>query len=315
MTLAVGLCEAAWPALANASSPADEVVRVPGEAEVPVDEVRGVRATVPAGARPPGVTSALPAEVLAARPRVDEAAAVPVASAAMAWPDEVRAEVDEVVALRARGAYAAATLRFVELYERLATHPRRHLDALHAVVADTVNTAALAYRREHARMSVCVAQALLVRHEARVAALGRTTPAFMATLESVREELDARLAARGQACPGRPAARGEPGEGDMLLAPGRLSADVRVRRVATAERRWHVARRGGLVMMVAGMMALGGGLGIGAIEDLRRRDALQAGLFIGGTALFVGGLPLMVIGEQRTRALLAAGPTGVAIKF
>lgn len=101
----------------------------------------------------------------------------------------------------------------------------------------------------------------------------------------------------------------------MLLAPGRLSADARAQTRAWGERRWHAARRGGLVMLATGMMALGGGLAIGAIDRLPRRDALQAGLFVGGAGLFVGGLPLLVIGEQRTRALLAAGPAGVAVTF
>lgn len=286
------------------------------EETAPTDVVPAAPASsLPAASRP-WATVAVPSELVAAsRARTEDVGRVAVAATGVAWPESLRPAVDEALRLRAAGSFTAATLRFVGLYDRLAAHPRRHLDALNAIASDAVNTAALAHRRDRSVEAVCAAQGVLVRHAARVAALERTTPAFTATLATVAEELDARLAARGESCPGRPPARGDPGPEDMLLAPGRLRADLEVREVEGARRRWNLAARGGLVMMATGMMVLGGGLAIGAADQLPRRDTLQAWLFVSGTALFVGGFPLLVIGEQRTRATLAAGPSGVAVGF
>jgi hypothetical protein len=64
-------------------------------------------------------------------------------------------------------------------------------------------------------------------------------------------------------------------------------------------------------------MALGGGIAAGAV-DIQRQGALQGGLLVAGTALFVGGFPLLIIADQRTRAeaaVVAVGPGGARLSF
>jgi hypothetical protein len=69
-------------------------------------------------------------------------------------------------------------------------------------------------------------------------------------------------------------------------------------------------------MMTLGLMALGGGIAAGAV-DIEHQGALQGGLLVAGTAMFVGGFPLLIIADQRAReaAVLAVGPGGARLRF
>lgn len=253
-------------------------------------------------------------------------------AAGLAVPEVAAAEVAEARRLAAAGDCAGAGEATVAAYDALGGQPRRHLDLLHALLADALHAFVAAQRTSLAAEPLagpraapvdgplCAADTLLLRHRARVRALGRATPAFEARLAGVRTELHARLADAGATCTGLDAralaaAAGQATHADdRLLAPDRLAADTRGPRTTTA-RRWQSASQVGVALMAVGLMTLGGGIATGALERLPHQNAVQAGLLVGGTALFVGGFPLLIVGDQRARAALALGPGGATLRF
>ena len=282
--------------------------------------------------------------VLLAAPATARACPEPTA-AATALPEAVRPTVTAARELAARGDCEAAAAASTSAYDALAGQPRRHLEALHALLADVVHLQ-LAAHHARARASrppppgttgvtdpaqqhrpLCAADTLVLRHRARVRAIGRASPGFESTIAGLRGELHLRLA--GAVCPAQ-----VPGDAvvamplvgvtstgyrsDLLLRPGQLSAETRERRPPPPSGpRWRHAKRGGVAMMTLGLMALGGGIAAGAI-DIPRQGALQGGLLVAGTALFVGGFPLLILADQRTRAetaVLAVGPGGARLSF
>ncbi len=252
---------------------------------------------------------------------------------ATALPEAARSRVIEARALAGQGACEAAAGAATAAYDALGGQPRRHLDALHALLADVVHLQLAAH---HTRVSaqvgrtraaevagpLCAADVLVLRHRARVRAIGRASPGFEAALAGVRSELHARLA--GAQCPAHdPAERVIPAlasstgfRSDLLLRPGQLAAETAERRSPPTPGgpRWRIASRGGFALMALGLMAIGGGIAAGATEG-SRQGALQGSLLAGGTLMFVGGFPLLIVADQRARAALAVGPGGARLHF
>lgn len=211
-----------------------------------------------------------------------------------------------------------------DLYRGLLKDPRRRLEQLHGLLGDAVNLYVEGYARTRQPALVCRADGLVQGHLQYVRREHASTPAFEATIARVRTQLHARLAP-GERCAtvdagmialARRTGEGEAGPADMLLGPGELTQATRDRRPRrSATRRWQGAKRAGVGVMAMGLMMLGGGIAVGAAERLPRRDLVQGGLLVGGTALFLGGFPLLIVADQRVRAALAVAPGGVALRF
>lgn len=235
-----------------------------------------------------------------------------------ALPPAAAAWVDVASARAGQGACQAAGDALTAAYDILGGHPR-HLGALHSVFADAVDQYVATHREaDHPEPApLCAADSLALRHLARVRALGRSTPAFEATIDRLRSGLHARLRARGGWCPDHPPPAGlaEATAADLSLAPGQLIAETRVPRPIGGERSWVAAKRAGVALMGIGLMTLGGGIAAGALERAPAREALQAGLLVGGVSLFVAGFPLVVVADQKVRAAVALGPGGVRLAF
>ena len=282
--------------------------------------------------------------VVLALPGSARAACPEPSAAASALPDVARTRVNEARVLAGQGACEAAAGAATAAYDALGGQPRRHLDVLHALLADVVHLQLAAHHTQRARLTrprpndpgdpgdpgvatevqgpLCAADVLVLRHQARVRAIGRASPGFEATLARVRGELHARLA--GARCPAQdpdevviPAPASSTGfRSDLLLRPGQLAAETRERRSPPAPGgpRWRIASRGGFALMALGLMAIGGGIAAGAAEG-PRQGALQGSLLVGGALMFVGGFPLLMVADHRARAALALGPGGARLHF
>jgi len=247
-------------------------------------------------------------------------------------PELVRPQIERARDVAGQGDCDAAAATITAAYDALASQPRRHLDALHALFTDVVHLQLAAHHARVALLSapvdpalvqgpLCAADVLALRHRARVRAIGRASPAFEATIAGLRSELHARLA--GAQCPAidpaddvlRAPAPATGFHSDLLLRPGQLATETRERRPPPKDRaRWQAASRGGFALMAVGLMVLGGGIAAGAAEG-RGQGALQGSLLTAGTLMFAGGVPLLIIGDQRARAALAIGPGGARLAF
>jgi hypothetical protein len=241
-----------------------------------------------------------------------------------ALPDAAAARLADAQALAEQGYCAAAGDAITDAYDMLGGQPRRHLDALHALLTDAVHQYVEAHRQNTGKSRpLCAADTLVLRHRARVQAIGRSTPAFEHRLARLRRGLYDRLVAHGGWCPDvippRKAVDGPRWPyrlGDLVLPPGRLAAATSEPHTPVApQRRWQATKRAGVALMAIGLMTLGGGIAAGALERLPRRDLLQASLLVGGTTMFVAGFPLLIIGDQEVRAALAVGPGGARLAF
>ncbi len=245
----------------------------------------------------------------------------PLASEAWTLPEHLAPPLHEAGAQRRCD---AAADQVAGLYRELRKDPRRRIEDLHSLLGDAVNLYAEGYARTGQPGLVCEADGLLQEHLQYVRRAQASTPAFEVALVRVRVQLHARLAP-GERCAtidagmvalARRRVGEEAGPGDMLLEPGELLAATRDRRRLRAPtRRWQAAKRAGVGMMAAGLMLLGGGIAVGAVERLPRQGLLQGSLLVGGMGLFVGGFPLIIVADQRVRATLALAPGGVALRF
>lgn len=217
-----------------------------------------------------------------------------------------------------------AAERVAAAYRALLVDPKRRIEDLHALLGDAVNLYAAAHRETRERTLICRADELALRHRDYVRGIEATTLSFELTIERARTRLHARLGEReecptidaGMATLARRQVVRMPVSGDSLIGPGELLAATRDRRPPRPSgRQWQAAKRGGVVMMAVGLMVLGGGIAVGAAERLPRRDLLQGGLLVSGTALFVGAFPLIIVADQRVRAMLAVGAGGAALCF
>ncbi|MBK7830433.1 hypothetical protein [Nannocystis sp.] len=214
--------------------------------------------------------------------------------------------------------------RVATVYRALLVDPQRRIEGLHALLGDAVNLYVAAHRETRERTLICRADELVLRHRDYVRGIEATTVSFEQAIARVRTLLHAHLR-EWEYCPTI-----DPGmvtlarrqvlrmsvSGDRLLRPGELLAATRDRRPPRPSgRQWQAAKRGGVVMMAVGLMVLGGGIAVGAAERLPRRDLLQGGLLVSGTALFVGAFPLIIVADQRVRATLAIGAGGAALRF
>lgn len=259
--------------------------------------------------------------VAAARPA---AAGCPdITSAGETLSDEADRLVRAAEQARPGGCLYAADL-VAAAHEATAADPRRDLDALHALLTDAVNMYVASHEQGGDPALICEADALIQRHHRRVRTSKRSTFTFEVEITALRSRVHARLAARGETCGHIDAGMvtyarrlvGAAGPGEWALRPGVLAAATRDRRVPSpSPRRWQVAKRAGVGLMAIGLMTLGAGIAAGAAERVPHADLLQASLLVGGTAMFVGGFPLIIIGDQRARAAVAVAPTGVAVKF
>ena len=259
--------------------------------------------------------------VAAARPAAGQCP--PMTSATATLADEAARLVHAAEQARPGGCLYAADL-LVAAHAALSADPRRDLDALHAVVTDAVNMYAAVHELDGDPALLCEADALVVRHRQRVRSSRQTTFAFEAEVNALRTRLHARLGP-GERCvavdPGmvalarRSVAAAAPGE--PVLRPGVLAAATRDHRrpASPSPRRWPSAKRAGVAMLALGLMTLGAGIAAGSLERVDHRDLLQASLLVGGTGLFVGGFPLLIIGDQRARAAVALAPGGAAVRF
>ena len=243
------------------------------------------------------------------------------ASAAWELPEHLAAPLREAGARR-RCDEAADLV--ADVYRGLLRDPQRRLELLHGLLGDAVNLYAEGYARTRQPALLCRADGLVQRHLQYVREAEATTAAFEAAMQRVRTGLHARLAANercaaidaGMIALARRRGGREAVPGDMLLRPGELAAATWDRRPPrSTTRRWQGAKRAGVAVMAMGLMALGGGIAVGAAERVPRRDLLQGGLLVAGTAMFVGGFPLIIVADQRVRATLALGAGGAALRF
>lgn len=210
-----------------------------------------------------------------------------------------------------------------DLYRALLKEPQRRLEQLHELVGDAVNLYVEGYARTRQPALICRADGLVQAHLEYVRRQRVSTVSFELTVARVRRQLHVHLAPNERCATvdgGMIAlARREGGPavpGDRLVQPGELTAATNDhRRPRGSAQRWQAAKRAGVGVMAVGLMLLGGGIAVGAAERVPHRDLLQGGLLVGGTAMFLGGFPLIIVADQKVRATVAFGAGGAALRF
>lgn len=252
--------------------------------------------------------------------------------------DAARGDAAELLVLGDREAAQGALSRAAELYllayDRLAAAgaARPIAAELHESLEKGVNAAAAAQRREAARADLlCEADRRVLRHAVRLEQWGRLGGEATEVLLTARTRLHARLAHAGATCP----------EGAVTAHPGLSLAAVDLAAVAPwgvviergslarttsavrlPDRRAELRRergsrwaRAGVAAMAAGMMTIGVGIALSTI-DRHGPDARAALAFVVGSASFVAGFPMLILGDrQRRSAQLALGSRGLALSF
>lgn len=268
------------------------------------------------------------AVALAAGPVSARSPEGPVSEGAL-WSENLTEYADQRAA---EGAHATAAGFYFRAYDRLTSGSAAHrfIGATHEPLEKGIVAAVEAQEIDPARTDLlCGADARLVRHARLLGGAERLTPAAIAVIRGARLRLHARLLAASAICPA-PAQEAPPSirvlatatypEGqvqDAVIERGALAraAAIDAPRLPpdapppVAGRVW---TKLGVALMASGLLVLGLGCGLAA----RERDASAALTVVTGVTAFSAGLPMLIIGDKRTRAAaLAVGPRGISLSF